>query len=355
MRCDRASSHHRRRPGRLSQAPGWRAGAMRSSRWNMTRARPRTAAGPDQASAFHHAHAFRGQVAQALEQELPEALRRWRADGAEVVRMPLPDGTEVPMGVRSRRVTFERALRSAALGQPGFAVRRGGVDGVTRRHGRRQASCDGSEFAANLVIDASGRAGRSTRSLRPPATSGGPCGIAYVDRHISCTRAPTLARWRTRSRGRLTCPAIRSSSSSTNAESSLSCSFAPRRTGTCANSATRQPSPPPARPFPACPSGQIPPVPSRSPPCSPAARCSTPTVQTGHDGRLALPGLVFLGDAVATTTPTFGRGLTTTLLQARHLLKLIDEHGAYAAAVGESSTPGAPADQAMGRRPRSHG
>src|ERR1700722_19402779 len=72
---------------------------------------------------FHHAHAFRGQVAQALEQELPEALRRWLADGAEVVRMPLPDGTEVPMGVRSRRVTFERALRSAALGQPGFAVR----------------------------------------------------------------------------------------------------------------------------------------------------------------------------------------------------------------------------------------
>jgi hypothetical protein len=57
--------------------------------------------------------------------------------------------------------------------------------------------------------------------------------------------------------------------------------------------------------------------------------------QTGHDGRLALPGLVFLGDAVATTTPTFGRGLTTTLLQAGHLLKLIDEHGADAAAVGE--------------------
>jgi hypothetical protein len=37
----------------------------------------------------------------------------------------------------------------------------------------------------------------------------------------------------------------------------------------------------------------------------------------------------------ATTTPTFGRGVTT-LLQATHLLKLIDEHGAGAAAVGES-------------------
>ena len=39
---------------------------------------------------------------------------------------------------------------------------------------------------------------------------------------------------------------------------------------------------------------------------------------------------------MATTTPTFGRGVTTTLLQARQLLELIDEHGTDAAAVGES-------------------
>jgi hypothetical protein len=58
--------------------------------------------------------------------------------------------------------------------------------------------------------------------------------------------------------------------------------------------------------------------------------------QAGPDGRLALPGLVFAGDAVATTTPTFGRGVTTTLLQAQQLLRLIDEHGTDVAAVGES-------------------
>ena len=58
--------------------------------------------------------------------------------------------------------------------------------------------------------------------------------------------------------------------------------------------------------------------------------------QTGHDGRLALPGLVFVGDAVATTTPTFGRGITTTLLQAQQLLRLIDEHGTDTDAIGES-------------------
>ena len=65
---------------------------------------------------FHHAHAFRHQVVQALQQELPEALQRWLAAGAEPVRMRLPDGAEIPMGVRSRRVTFERALRASAAG-----------------------------------------------------------------------------------------------------------------------------------------------------------------------------------------------------------------------------------------------
>ena len=58
--------------------------------------------------------------------------------------------------------------------------------------------------------------------------------------------------------------------------------------------------------------------------------------QTGPDGHLALPGLVFVGDAVATTTPTFGRGITTTVLQAQQLLQLIDEHGTDTDAIGES-------------------
>jgi flavin-dependent dehydrogenase len=44
---------------------------------------------------------------------------------------------------------------------------------------------------------------------------------------------------------------------------------------------------------------------------------------------------VFVGDAVCTTTPMFGRGVTTSLQQARELLRLIDEHGTDAVAVGE--------------------
>jgi 2-polyprenyl-6-methoxyphenol hydroxylase-like FAD-dependent oxidoreductase len=74
---------------------------------------------------FHHAHGFRPQVVQALAEELPEALRGWLAAGAEPVRLRLPDGSEIPMGMRSRRETFERSLREAALEVPGLAVRRG--------------------------------------------------------------------------------------------------------------------------------------------------------------------------------------------------------------------------------------
>ena len=44
--------------------------------------------------------------------------------------------------------------------------------------------------------------------------------------------------------------------------------------------------------------------------------------------RVPVPGLVFVGDRVCTTNPAAGRGVTTSLLQARRLVGLLDEHGA---------------------------
>src|SRR5262245_13996944 len=66
---------------------------------------------------FHHAHAFRPQVTEALLAEVPAAYDEWLAAGAEPVPMG-PPGTTVT-AVRSRRAAFERALRAAASGQPG--------------------------------------------------------------------------------------------------------------------------------------------------------------------------------------------------------------------------------------------
>jgi hypothetical protein len=49
--------------------------------------------------------------------------------------------------------------------------------------------------------------------------------------------------------------------------------------------------------------------------------------QQARDGRPYVPGLVSVGDSVATTTPNFGRGMTTTFVQVRRLLALLDsEH-----------------------------
>ena len=48
--------------------------------------------------------------------------------------------------------------------------------------------------------------------------------------------------------------------------------------------------------------------------------------QLGADGALALPGLIFVGDAVCTTNPTLGRGLALCYLQAHRLLQLLDTH-----------------------------
>jgi 2-polyprenyl-6-methoxyphenol hydroxylase-like FAD-dependent oxidoreductase len=252
--------------------------------------------------------------------------------------MPQPGGGEIPMGVRSRRVTFERALRAAALNEPGLQVLRGHAEDVTRRCGRADGvRVDGGNLPADLVIDASGRAGRATRSLRPAAASGGPCGIAYVDRQYQLRPGAEP--------GPLTSPiAWQANLDGYQAiifvhEHGMFSVLLVRPTDDLVLSQLRHQAAFTA----AC--QAIPGLadwvdPDRSRPITPVLPggplLNAYRGQTGHDGRLALPGLLFAGDAVATTTPTFGRGITTTLLQAQQLLWLIDEHGPDVGAIGES-------------------
>ena len=287
---------------------------------------------------FHHAHAFRHQVVPVLEQELPDTLPRWLAAGAEPVQLSLPDGSQVPMGVRSRRATFERALRAAALSQPSLQAHRGHVEGVICHNGRAAGiRVDGSELDADLVIDASGRAGRATRSLRPAVASGGPCGIAYVDRqyqlHPGAVPGPLVnpialqadfdgyqAIIFVHERGIFSVLLVRPAADPVLAQLRHEAAF----TAACQAipGLADWVDPGRARPItPVLPGGPL---------------LNAYRGQTGPDGKLVLPGLMFVGDAVATTTPTFGRGVTTTLLQVQQLLQLIDEHGTDEVAVGES-------------------
>jgi 2-polyprenyl-6-methoxyphenol hydroxylase-like FAD-dependent oxidoreductase len=50
---------------------------------------------------FHHAHAFRQTVVEALEREVPEALDQWLAAGVEPIELPPVDGTTTRLGLRS--------------------------------------------------------------------------------------------------------------------------------------------------------------------------------------------------------------------------------------------------------------
>src|SRR5689334_14447912 len=132
---------------------------------------------------FEHAHGFRGQVSDHLATEWPEALDAWADAGAEPMTMDVPGVGPVRVGTRSRRTTFERALRRAAADVPGLTLRAGHVDALLEEPGRaggavRGIVVDGEPVPADLVVDASGRSGRL---VADPAVEGD-CGIAYVDR-----------------------------------------------------------------------------------------------------------------------------------------------------------------------------
>jgi len=68
--------------------------------------------------------------------------------------------------------------------------------------------------------------------------------------------------------------------------------------------------------------------PRRSQPISPALPggrlYNTYRGQLDAAGRPVLPGLISVGDAVCTTTPLAGRGVTLALMQARELVRLLD-------------------------------
>src|SRR3954463_1640667 len=134
---------------------------------------------------FEHAHGFRPQGPMFLRDEWAGALEIWPSLGGHPVEVPNPVGTRHVQVVRSRRSTFERALRLAAGKQPGLTLRTGHVDGLVLARGQvTGVQVDGSFVAADLVVDASGRAGRlgRSRALSGDPDLDGDCGLAYVDR-----------------------------------------------------------------------------------------------------------------------------------------------------------------------------
>src|SRR3954454_24461234 len=276
---------------------------------------------------FHHAHAFRTQVGVALAREWPAALDAWLACGVEPINFDVPGMGVVAAGHRSTRDTFERALRTTADSVPGLLIRQGHVDGVMSPDGRVTGIVvDGTPLEADLVVDASGRSGRSVDALRAPASVGGPCGMAYVDRQYRLRDGAEpgpltnpLA-WQGDFDGYqvLVFPHEQGHFSVVLIRPTADAALKDLRHAAAFDAACR-----------AVPGLAAWTDPERAEPVTDVlpggSLRNAYRGQRTRDGRPYLPGLVSIGDSVATTTPIFGRGVTTTFVQIRRFLALLDD------------------------------
>jgi len=283
---------------------------------------------------FEHAHGFRPQVPMVLQAEWPEALDSWQSLGARPVEVPNALGSRQVLGMLSRRSTFERALRHAAVKQPGLTLRTGHVDGLVLDRGHvTGARVDGLLVEADLVVDASGRAGRLSRSPAPGGAPdpdlGGDCGLAYVDRTYRLRAGAEP--------GPLVSPIAYIADFAGYQclvflhESGHFSVVLVRPTQDAALKALR---------FEAAFGAACRAIPALAEWTAPHRAHPTSGVLVGgalrnvYRRQAGRPGLVAVGDSVATTTPTRGRGIAMAYMQITALLALLDE-GVDASLVAE--------------------
>lgn len=274
---------------------------------------------------FHHPHGFRPQVVEVLRAVAPEVEDALVDSGAERFTIPGPSGAT---GLRCRRMTFERVLREVATVEPGVSFLAEHADEVLVADGRAVGVLAGEHrLEADLVVAASGRSGRLGEGLRAPEDSAD-TGIAYVSRQ-----------WRLRPGAEL------------GPMSGPVAGFAiypgygvivfPHEAGVFSTLVLRGADDHELRAlrhtaaYDAA-AAAIPMLaawtdPERAEPITdvlPGGRLhNTYRGQLDADGEVPLPGLVFVGDAVCTTNPAAGRGISTSLMQVRRLLELVDDHG----------------------------
>jgi 2-polyprenyl-6-methoxyphenol hydroxylase-like FAD-dependent oxidoreductase len=281
---------------------------------------------------FEHAHGFRPQVPMTLQAECPEAYDAWRGLGAQPVEIPGPAGSPQVVGVLSRRSTFERALRGAAAKLPGLSLRTGHVDEIVLERGRvAGARVDGSLVEADLVVDATGRAGRLGRSSAHGGSHDleGDCGLAYVDRTYQLRPGAEPGPMVTpiaymadfdgyqclvflHEAGHFSVVLVRPTADAALKDLRFESAFE----AAC-------------RAIPALAEWTHP---DRSQPTSPVLVGGA--LRNVYRHQAGGPGIVSVGDSVATTTPTRGRGIAMACMQVTALLGLLDD-GADPTTVGE--------------------
>ncbi|HET6533639.1 MAG TPA: FAD-dependent oxidoreductase, partial [Actinoplanes sp.] len=264
---------------------------------------------------FHHPHGLRRQVVQALSGEMPEVQDRLLAAGATLAVLPAEDGRpSTVVGMHCRRMTFERVLRAAARTEPGVTLCIGHADAVLARGGRATGlRVDGRDLRFDLVINASGRAGRLAGDTRPPGVAGD-CGLSYVSRQYALR---PHAEW-----GPMNAPVglVRTLDGYIIAvflqdnrtyTMLIARPTADRRLADLRFTAAFEAA---ARAIPGLADWIDDERGTPITPVLPGARLhNTYRGQFDEHGRVPLPGLIHVGDAVCTTNPTAGRGIALGL------------------------------------------
>jgi len=280
---------------------------------------------------FQHPHFFRPIVRRVLLDTLPDVWDALVTAGGVPTR---PEGFPEEMtGLACRRSTFERAVWTAAAREPHLAISTGHAERFVTDRGRATGVVvDGRTVEADLVIVATGRAGRFADDVRPPA-QGGACGFSYVSRMYRarpgvepCSGVPMASLHP----GYLTIvfPQDDGTLSTLIVRASTDDQFAALRRDDCFD--TVAPLIPQFAPWT---------DPDRFTPITNVLAggglANTYRRQCDEAGRALLPGVLFVGDAVCTTNPAAGRGVSLGLRQAHMLIGMLSDRGADARDVAE--------------------
>lgn len=283
---------------------------------------------------FQLPHAFRPHVHAALATVLPDVLDAIVAAGAIPVEAPFAPGMT---GIQSRRSTFERGFRAAADREPRLDLRTGHVDAFVGERGRvTGVVVEGRMVEAELVVAASGRAGRIAGDRRAPA-EGGNCGFSYVARmyrarpgvNVPVSPVPFAAEHT----GYVTIafPQDDDTVCALIVRPSADRELADLRHEQVFQHATA-----------AIPNLAPWTDPDRFEPIAPTRAGSglTNSYRSHLDehGQVPLAGLLFVGDSVSTTNPAAGRGVSLGLLQAQAAMRLLDAGTDLESAVRELDT-----------------
>jgi len=266
-------------------------------------------------------HFFRHPLRQVLLDLAPDL---WDALVAAGGRPALPPGApEEATGLACRRETLERTLRQAAGHERRLTLLTAHADDIVREHGRVAGLVvDGERVDADLVVSAAGRGSRFADDLRAPV-EGGSCGFSYIarmyrarhpeDAPVGLPSAAMYADYLA-----IVFPQDAATSSVLIVRPTSDRALAGLRTGPQLEAVAAQV--PHLAPW--VDRERFEPLTDAMPG---AGLTNTYRGQLDDNGRIPLPGAVFVGDAVSTTNPAAGRGVSLGLLQARELVRLIGE------------------------------